>query len=61
MTVKDLFDDIDDFEDMLDTAEGNAVSEWQINFVDSIRSKYQEFRGNMFLSEKQLDVLKGMQ
>lgn len=52
-TILDHFDDIDDFEEVLEQAETHASTEREIEFVDSIRNKYDEYGERMFLSDAQ--------
>ena len=49
--------EIDDFEDLLDQAEGNANSDWEMEFTSNIREKFDQYKGEMFVSEKQLEHL----
>ena len=55
--VSDFFDDSDEFESILDDAERKASKEFEINFTSDIRSKFDEYGEDMFLSEKQCDTL----
>lgn len=50
--------DIVDFADLLDEAGDNAKGAWDEQFVEDLRSKYEEYGDRMFLSERQEDVLK---
>lgn len=56
-TILDHFDDIDDFESALEQAEANASKEREMEFVDSIRNKYDEYGESMFLSDAQYSWL----
>lgn len=49
--------EIDDFETLLDDAEGNANSDWEMNFTADMREKFEDYGGEMFVSEKQLEWL----
>jgi hypothetical protein len=49
--------EIDDFDDILDQAEANANSDWEMNFTADMREKYEDYGGEMFVSEKQLEHL----
>jgi hypothetical protein len=49
--------EIDDFDNLLDDAEGNANSDWEMEFTSNIREKYDQYKGDMFVSEKQLEHL----
>ena len=41
--VQDLYDDPDDFENLLNLAEGNAANDWEQQFVSDLREKYDEY------------------
>jgi hypothetical protein len=56
-TVADLFDDIDEFETLLSDAEAGADSDWETDFVDDLRNRYDEHGERMYLSERQLEIL----
>ena len=56
--IADMFDSLTEFEDLLGEAEDNASSAWEMDFVDSIREKFTEFAGKMYLSEKQEAILR---
>lgn len=49
--------EIEEFEDMLEQAEANANNEWELEFTSSIREKFNKYKGDMFVSEKQLEHL----
>jgi hypothetical protein len=55
--VADLFDDIDEFETLLSDAEAGADSDWETDFVDDVRNRYDEHGERMYLSERQLEIL----
>lgn len=46
-----------DFESLLREAESNARGSWEENFVDDLRDKFDEYGDNMYLSDKQEEVL----
>lgn len=56
-TILDHFDDIDRFETTLDAAEVCASTDREMEFVDSIRNKYEEYGERMFLSDAQYSWL----
>lgn len=56
-TIIDHFDDIDEFESALEQAETNASKARDIEFVDIIRNKYDEYGERMFLSDAQYSWL----
>lgn len=56
-TILDHFDDVDAFEQALERAEANASGDREIEFVDSIRNKYDEYGESMFLSDAQYSWL----
>jgi hypothetical protein len=47
-----------DFDALLVAAEAYAKGEWEMDFVGGIRDKYTDYGDTMFLSEKQLAVLR---
>ena len=50
----------DDFEDILTAAERAARTDWEMEFVESLREKFKIYRHTMFLSEKQKEILDGI-
>lgn len=56
-TILDHFDDAEEFETVLEDAEANASTDREIEFVDSIRNKYDEYGERMFLSAAQYSWL----
>ena len=46
-----------DFEDILDSAESYAKNDWEEQFVSDLRDKYDEWGDEMFLSDRQADIL----
>ena len=52
-----LASEIKNFEELLETAEGNAVEDWDMEFVADIRTKFERHGGDAFISEKQLNQL----
>lgn len=56
-TILDQFDDVSAFESVLEAAEANASKEREMEFVDSIRNKYDEYGESMFLSDAQYSWL----
>lgn len=57
MKVKDHFTDVEDFEDLLDSAEASAAGEWEETFVLDIRTAYAKWGAEAYLSELQKDTL----
>ena len=57
MKIKDMYPDISEFEDLLEDADSNAGNEWEREFVDGIRKRFEKYGGDMFVSEKQLATL----
>ena len=55
MKVRDLEED---FDALLDDAEDNAVSTWEMDFVSDMQERYDKFEGDTFISDKQLNALK---
>ncbi len=56
--VTDHFPDITDFEDLLEAAETEARTDWEMQFTSDLRVKYSQFEERMYLSESQLEQLK---
>lgn len=48
----------DNVEDVLYTAEKRARNEWEMDFVDGLKDKFSTYGDDMFLSEKQADILR---
>lgn len=56
-TIEEQFDDIAEFEELLDEAERRAESDWDTNFVADMRSRYEKFGPRTFLSVAQRNHL----
>ena len=50
--------DVEDFEDLLASAEENASSDWEMGFVEDLSERYEQYGDDMFLSEKQAEILR---
>ncbi len=50
-------EDIEDFEDLLEDAENNAISDWDMRFVADIKEKYDDQGGDAVISMRQLEQL----
>lgn len=50
--------DIPDFDDLLEQAVSNASSDWEVDFVTSIKRQYSQYGDNTFISERQEEVLR---
>lgn len=46
-----------DFEDALSSAEDRAKGGWEENFVEELRTKFAQYGGRMFVSERQAEIL----
>lgn len=57
MKVCDRFDSSSEFEALLDDARMAASNDWEEAFVRSVKSRYDQYGGNTFLSDKQLAAL----
>ena len=55
--VKDLFEDLNEYSELLEAAEVSAECDWEVDFVDGLIDKYRDFKGETYLSEKQLEIL----
>ena len=49
--------EIDNFYELLDEAESQASNDWEIDFVNDMRDKYDQYSDEMFVSEAQLEKL----
>lgn len=49
--------DIEDFDEILEQAEANADSDWEIEFTTDMRSRYNQYGDRCFVSEKQIEHL----
>lgn len=56
-TVADMFDSIDEFDDLLSDATDRASGDWEIEFVSDIAQRYEDYEDRMFMSEKQIEIL----
>lgn len=56
-TITYLFDDASEFDELLADAGNNATSDWDMNFVDDLRNRYDKYGERMYLSERQLEIL----
>lgn len=54
--VQDLYSE-SDFEELLDDAESNAANDWETQFVNDLKAKYEQFGRRMFLSIAQQEAL----
>lgn len=59
-TVGDFFKEKSEFQTLLNDAEECARSEWQMTFVADIQNRFSTFGEKMFISEKQLSILRKM-
>ncbi len=53
MTVSE----IEDFEDLLDAAESNAVSGWDMDFTADLRNRHDQYGDRMYITDRQLEQL----
>lgn len=58
MTVEETTWGIEGFEDNLALAEENAKPGFEQKFVEDLRAKFDRFRGGMFITDKQLSLIK---
>lgn len=60
MTEKacEFYGSVEEFEEVLDDAERNAETSWEMQFVVSTQERYEQWGIEMFLSEKQNDALR---
>ena len=50
-------EDYDDFEELLEQAELNAKNNYEMGFCSDMRDKYDGYKEETFISEKQYDLL----
>jgi len=55
--ILDFYDEGEEFEEVLINAETNAKGEREIEFVDSLRDRFEEYGEFMYLSEAQYEWL----
>ena len=55
--IKDQYDNVSDFEDLLSLAESQAKTDWEMEFVSDLNDKYEKYGDGMFLSQKQRETL----
>lgn len=55
--IADFLEDEKEIEDLLDTAETNASSSWEMNFMDDVRRQWERWGMQMFLSEAQYESI----
>lgn len=56
-TVKELFSNVTDFEELLETASSCAQSTWELNFVEDIAEKFEAYGRHMIISDAQIAKL----
>jgi len=54
--VQDFYTD-DEFQDLLDEAEGNAANDFETEFMTTMVSKWEEYGKRMYISPKQREIL----
>lgn len=52
------YEHFDNIEDVLHVAEGRTKNEWEMDFVDGLKEKFDQYGDDMFLSDKQATILK---
>ena len=57
MRLRDAYSDMSEFEDLLEDADSNAGNEWEMTFVDDINKRFEQYGGDTFVSEKQIEIL----
>ena len=56
--IADYFKDADEFCDTLNDAEPKAAGSREVDFIDGLRERYDQYLADMYLSEAQADWLK---
>ena len=57
-SILSWFEDIEAFERCLNLADSSSCGRKEMEFVDDMKEKYEEYDSRMYLSEKQADWLK---
>lgn len=55
--IKEQFKDTEEFTRILQTASDMPKNKWEEDFLESIREKWDEYKENMYLSERQYNCL----
>ena len=55
--IADIYDDVSDFEDLLEAAEAEARTDFEMNLTEGIRNRYEKYQERMYLSEKQRQII----
>jgi hypothetical protein len=56
MKLEDLYSS-DEFEEMINQALVNACTEWEMQFVDDLYAKWEQWGMDVFITQRQADVL----
>lgn len=56
--VSDFFDSSQEFLDLWSSAEDNAESDWEEEFIENLRPSIEEYEEDAFLSDAQLSKLR---
>lgn len=57
-TVLDFFSSTKEFSDTLDEAEGNAKNDFEVEFMSTLRERFEEFGPRTSLSQKQYNIIR---
>ena len=57
MKAGDHFETPKEFDDMIEQAEMNASTGWEVDFVSDMRERFDQYALESFLSEPQLTIL----
>lgn len=52
--------EIDDFDELLEDAEFNAKTDFEIEFIELLKDRYDKYEDECFLTDKQLFILQNM-
>jgi len=52
--------DIDDFDVLIEDADEKADTDFEFEFINNLRDRYDEYEGECIVSEKQLFILQNM-
>jgi hypothetical protein len=56
MKLEDLYSS-DEFEEIINQALTNARTEWEMQFVDDLYAKWEQWGMDVFITQRQADVL----
>ena len=55
--IADIYDDVSEFEELLEAAEAESSTAWEMEFLDGVRNRYEKYHDGTYISEKQIEIL----